>query len=131
MLSNLDVIKKLRRLEAGERVNVKHTKNGKFMNVSDILPLEAEATANPTGGTKSQGRSAGGTSDKMSKEDWAEKDRIKAMNIARAAALKQAVANLKVGTAAEAVLERAEEFLPFLLGESANTMRDDDKYYEG
>jgi len=122
---NTDIIKKLRRLEAGDKVDVKHTKNGKFWNVSDIVPLSEEEAVpyegNPTkkssGGTRSQGAGAGGTSDKMSKAEWAAKDRATKESIARAVALKVANDNTKVGSTANAIMKNAKEFLPYLLDE--------------
>jgi hypothetical protein len=111
---------------------VKHEKNGKFWNVSDIVALseeEAESASNPPkrGGTKSS-KSGGGkpnSSDSMSKAEWAEKDRITRLSIAKSASLKQAVANLKEGATANAVLKRAEEFLPYLLDLTEPATADD------
>jgi hypothetical protein len=72
---------------------------------------------NPTAGVRRQVATAGGTSDKMSKADWAAKDQATKESIARAVAVKLAVENTKVGTKVDAIINEAIQYLPFLMGE--------------
>jgi hypothetical protein len=122
--NNGNLVGALDEFGVGEDVNVVMEKKGKFWNIKDFKEM-TDADYEQVGGGGSKKRSTGGSgkgstgslakSDGMSKEEWAEKDRITRMSIAKSVALKEAVNNLKEGATAAAVLKRANEYLPYLL----------------
>lgn len=108
---NISLINVVKSLEQGERIDVKHVRagNGNW-KTSEIVRLAGAEAA----GTRS-GKKQANNNDQMTKEDWAEKNKIDALRIAKSVALKAAVDNTKVGSHPEVVLEHAHTFLPFLL----------------
>jgi len=126
--NNSELENKLSDFTVGEDVNVvmeQGKKNPKFWNIVDFKEVSEEeremaktpydpSASKKSGSSKGTG---GGGSDKMSKAEWAEKDRVKSLAIARAVALKAAVDNTKVGTTATAIFVMADSLLPYLLGE--------------
>jgi hypothetical protein len=91
---NQNIINKLRTLETGDKVDVKHVKNGRFWNITDIIPTNGDDPAPPqrTGNkTSTGGGKKRNSSDSMSKEEWAEKNRVDSVRIAKSVALKAAV----------------------------------------
>jgi hypothetical protein len=121
-----DYIEELRTTDQGTPIDVVHKKNGKFWDITEIKigdevvldpvvkKYEGGMTP-PNRGTKS-GSSGGGNSDKMSKEEWAAKDAKKSKEIAKSVALKAAVDNTAPDTDATTVIELAEIFEDYLLG---------------
>lgn len=112
---NQKVINIIRTLETGDKVDVVHVKNGRFWNITDIIALNGnEPTAPPKNmrgkGTKS-GTGKGG--DSMSKEEWAEKNRVDRLSIAKSVALKAAVEAGK--TTPKAAIKFADEIIPWLI----------------
>jgi hypothetical protein len=127
------VLAKLFALESGDKVDVKHAKTNTGWAITDIVPTtdEEEKPSYPkrkSGGTQSQGRSASGTSDAMSKAEWAAKNETDRIRIAKSVALKAAIAGVKIGTKPEAIVELAQAFMPFLTDDklplSVNTLDD-------
>ena len=123
----------------GDNVDVQMVQDGKFWNIAafnEIDPALVEQIAGQGnkydgGGGKPDGSpstgpsvrstaTAGpsGSSDKMSKAEWAEKDKQTKLAIARAVAIKLAMDNTKVGTKPDTVIEEAFAYLPYLLGET-------------
>jgi hypothetical protein len=120
-----EVLSKLFALEAGDKVDVVHKKMKGGWGIVDIKPITEDdvrsAGNNPTRGYKKKaasgtdGGSGNGKSDQMSKAEWAEKNRIDSIRIAKSVALKAAVENTKSGETAKNVLALADDFLPWLL----------------
>ena len=126
----------------GDVVNVKMVKDGKFWNIGSFSVPSPESVetakkngkyggiSNPqTAGGGSPATTSGGgapASDKMSKAEWAAKDRAKEESIARAVAIKLAMDNTKVGTNPAAVIAEAYSYLPYLLGETVGTTDTED-----
>lgn len=120
----------------GEMVNVQLTQKGKFWNITgfsapsddDIANEKAKIEERGGNPTRRPAQAAGGSTstskkaDGMSKAEWAEKNRVDALAIARAVALKAAVESLKEGSAAKAILKRADELLPFLTGDTGDPL---------
>jgi len=115
----------------GEIANFKFKKNGNYWDLVSVEEATEENLAyalNPTpsgsgsGAKKSTNTSS--SSDKMSKADWAKKDRDTKESIARAVAIKLAMDNTKQNTKANDLIAMAKEYLPFLLGEEVS--EDDD-----
>jgi hypothetical protein len=113
-----DLLESLEEFGPGELVNFKFTKNGNFYDLTELSEPDAEmlekidagefdAPKKTTGGTRKGGGST------MSKEEWAEKDRLTNIRIAKAVALKAAIDMGKKTT--KTILAQAEEFLPYLL----------------
>ena len=123
--NNNELINQLNDFSIGEEVNVmmeQNKKNKKFWNIvafKEMTDADREKLANPQrgGGTTHSSKGSAG-SDKMTKAEWAEKDRVKTIAIARAVALKAAVENLKEGAPAKAIMKRADELLPYLFEEN-------------
>lgn len=119
----------------GDNVDVQMVQDGKFWNIAGFAEIDPALVeqiankgntydggkkANPTGGSstnRSNPTTTGGGSDKMSKAEWAAKDRAKELSIARAVALKAAVDNTKIGASVESIVGLAKEFVPYLLDE--------------
>lgn len=110
----LPLLDELRELESGEKIAVKHQKNDKgYWEVVEIGEVEDDASKN-----SGAGRSSGNTGGRgLTKEEWAKKDADTQKRISRAVALKAAVDNTKIGTKPEALIEMAEELMPYLMGE--------------
>jgi hypothetical protein len=126
------MLAKLSEFGKGDVANFKYEQNGKFFDLIDIqVPDKALIDKIDSGEvdvpTKSQGGGKknsssngfnGSTNDKMSKAEWAEKDRLTNFRIAKAVALKAAVDNTKIGTNAETLIGLSEELIPWLLNTS-------------
>jgi hypothetical protein len=113
---NADILEELRGLEAGEKVAVKHTKNKQgYWTVSGL----GKVSENPSRPASGAGGSSGSSSkkkggDTMTKEEWAKKNEVDRIRIAKSVALKAAVENTKIGADPDAVLKVAIKFMPFL-----------------
>jgi hypothetical protein len=124
-----DAVEELRSTDAGTPVNIVHKQKPgtRFWDIIDIQigdeVAENPQTYAPTTGPSNAPARAGttGGNDKMTKEEWAAKDRLKAENIARSAALKQANANTEVGADVGTLITMAREMLPFLLGDEGKS----------
>ena len=110
----------------GDTANFKFVKNGNFYDLTEIVePTEenleyAAENSSPrksTGGkpASSGGGGGGAKAGTMSKGEWAEKDRLTNIRIAKAVAIKLACDNTKAGTNIDALIEMAEELVPWLL----------------
>lgn len=130
--NNTKVLEDLDEFGPGEVVNVKFKKSGDFFDIVAIeepteenleyAKREASDVSKSTGGAK---KSFGGKkSSGMSKEEWAEKDRLTNIRISKAVALKAAIDNTKVGTKAKTIMAMADELLPYLLNEKVPTKKD-------
>ena len=113
-----DLLDMLDEFGPGEMANFKFKKNGKFWDLQTIeAPTEEnlEYAANPTP-SSSPNSGVKKSSNGMSKEEWAEKDRLTKESIARAVAVKLAMDNTKMGTKPDVIIKEAVEYLPYLLG---------------
>ena len=126
-----ELVDMLNEFAPGEVVNFKHKKDGRgfwdLISIDTPTPEELDKAVNPPqdgppprrpatsgrGGSSGPKPKAGG----MSKAEWAAKDAATKESIARAVAIKLAMDNTKVGTKADALIDHAMEFLPFLMGE--------------
>lgn len=117
---NEEILGKLEGLEPGDAINVVHKKNkAGYWVVSDITEPKEESRPKSNSSPRSSG--AGGSSgsgkgkgDTMSKEEWAAKNEVDRIRIAKSVALKAAIEHSKAGTKAETVVALAQEFMPFL-----------------
>ena len=120
----------------GDVANFKYEKNGKFFDLTSIeIPdkalidkidsgdIDTDAKFRGGSGNKKSYGGSNGASDKMSKEEWAEKDRLTIIRIAKAVALKAAIDNSKVGTKPCDLMELADEFIPYLLDVGINDVK--------
>ena len=125
-INQTDLLEELDEFSPGELVNVKFKKNGNFYDVvgfeepdaeliQKIDSGEFETPAKKTTGGKGSTSGGGARNSSMSKEEWAEKDRLTNIRIAKAVALKAAVDNTKMGTDAKALMEFADKLLPYLM----------------
>lgn len=125
-LNDKKILRKLEDYAKGDVANFKYEKKGNFFNLVDITDPDPEYLAKidngevteprrQTGGSSYSGGSKKTSSGGLTKEEWAEKDRVKTLAIAKAVALKAAVDNTKIGTTAEALIEFAEQLIPWLL----------------
>ncbi len=116
---NSDLLAELKNLEAGEQYAIKHKKNAQgYWAVTGIG--EVEDKPRPSKPTSGRGGSSGSSSkksngDTMSKEEWAEKNRVDATRIAKSVALKIANENTKTGTKPATLIEMAAPLVPWLL----------------
>ena len=136
-----ELLAMLEEFAPGDVANFKFDTSGKFPELSTIeeptkenLEFAEEKVENPyqgrqkkttggTGGAKSGG--SGGGASAMSKGEWAEKDRLTNIRIAKAVALKAAIDNKKEGTALKTLIKMAEEIVPWLLDTDINGMGSD------
>jgi hypothetical protein len=116
---NASVIQQIKALEVGDKINVEHVKNGRFWNVSGITPCadEPDPTKSSSGGgmKRSGGRKSGnnGGGDTMSKEEWAEKNKVDRLSIAKSVALKAAI---EAGNTTPAkAIKFADAIIPWLI----------------
>ena len=131
-----ELLAMLEEFAPGDVANFKFDTSGKFPELTTIeeptkenLEFAEEKVENPyqgnqkktTGGTPSAGK-AGGGAGSMSKGEWAEKDRLTNIRIAKAVALKAAIDNKKEGTALKTLIKMAEEIVPWLLDTDINGM---------
>ena len=129
--NKMELIDMLNEFGPGDTANFKFVKNGNFYDLSEIAePTEenlkyAEEHSNPTKQTTGGKSGSGGSTTKssaMSKSEWAEKDRLTNIRIAKAVAIKLACDNTKVGTNMDALIDMAEELVPWLLDTDINSM---------
>lgn len=121
--NNGEFLKILSEFGSGDNVNFVMKKEGRFWNIDTISAATEEQVnkAKNAGATsydanpKATNYKAPAKSDKMTKEDWAEKDRITSLRIAKSVAIKLACDNSKVGTKPEALIYEAEKYVPWLL----------------
>lgn len=119
---NEKLIKQLADFGIGDNINVKMVQEGRFWNIDNfevaddsyVETVRKNAKKNPSKG-KEMAQSAGGGSSKMSKEEWAAKERRTKVGMSIHNAVAAASRLLKVGTKPEAVVEYAKELLPFLM----------------
>jgi len=135
--NNKRLLQQLAEFGKGDVANFKYEENGKFHDLVSIeIPDKAlidkidsgdiDTPAKSQGGGNQNSSYSGykqgtGTSNKMSKAEWAEKDRLTIIRIAKAVALKAAIDNTKIGTKAETVCAHAEEFLSYLMSTNIGT----------
>ena len=116
---NENIVGKAAALDVGDVVSVKLEKNtAGYWAVTNIEEATGEPAPNPRGSSSHPKPKAvsSGSSDKMSKSDWAAKDEITRASIARAVALKEANVNTKLNCSVDAIIEMAQKFEPYLLG---------------
>ena len=131
-----ELLAMLEEFAPGDVANFKFDTSGKFPELATIeeptkenLAYAEEKIKNPTsqkkttGGTKSEASGGGGGS--MSKGEWAEKDRLTNIRIAKAVAVKLACDNTKVGTDMGTLITMAEELIPWLLETDINHLGSD------
>jgi len=123
--NNSDLENKLNDFTVGEDVNVvmeQGKKNPKFWNIVDFKEVsedEREMAKTPYDPSSSGKKTGSGTSkrsggdDKMSKAEWAEKDRLTNIRIAKAVALKAAVDAGK--STPKAIMDMADKLIPYLM----------------
>jgi hypothetical protein len=126
--NNKKMLRQLEEFGKGDVANFRYEKNDRGYN--DLVAVETpnkeliakidsgEVTTfskGGGGGKSSSNVSNGGGSDKMSKAEWAEKDRLTNIRISKAVALKVAADNAKTGTIPTALITFAEELMPWLL----------------
>lgn len=106
----------------GDNVDVQMKKENKFWNINGFGEIDDELAQRIAGSggseykpKKNTGSSSTGTSSGLTKEEWAEKDRLTQIRIAKAVALKAAIDNTKVGTSFETLLSLADTLVPWLL----------------
>jgi len=125
--ANNDVLEnKLNDFTIGEDVNVvlkQGKKNKKFWNIVDFkevteeeremakTPYDPSSSGKKTGSGTS--KRSGGSEDKMTKAEWAEKDRLKSIAIAKAVGVKTAAMAGK--TTPKAVMDFSDKILSYLL----------------
>jgi hypothetical protein len=106
----------------GDVANFKFTQNGNFWDLKEIVePTEenleyASKEQGKPSGRASKATTGGKQSGGMSKEEWAEKDRLTNIRIAKAVALKAAVDVGKKTT--KTIIAMADELLPYLMDTS-------------
>ena len=129
-----DLLEMLDEFGPGDVANFKFVKDGKWPELSEIveptpddLDHAKEQAENGDsykkgggGGRKTSGGPSGGGG--MSKEEWAEKDRLTNIRIAKAVALKAAIDNRKEGTTLKTIIKLADEIVPWLLDTDINHM---------
>jgi len=129
-----EILAMLDEFAPGDVANFKFDTSGKFPELATIeeptkenLEYAEEQVANPTSQKKTTGGTGGGKSggSAMSKGEWAEKDRLTNIRIAKAVALKAAIDNRKEGTALKTIIKMAEEIVPWLLDTDINGMGSD------
>jgi hypothetical protein len=110
------VLNKCRTLQLGDKINIEHVKNGRFWNISDVVHLteqEAQNAENYSAPKNGAGTPRGKASGGLSKEEWAEKDRVTSLRIAKSVGAKLAVEAGK--KTVKTITTFAEEILPWLL----------------
>jgi hypothetical protein len=113
------VAEALQNVGAGDWIEIEQD-DTKYKNITKVSKCAEPAGGSPSGGggSNSGGGGAGGN-DRMSKAEWAEKDRKKEVSISRQSALKHAVAAMgdaKLTKAtAEAIEKLAHRFEAFLM----------------
>ena len=130
----------------GDNCNVKMKQNEKNPKFWDIIGFEEVSEAmlekvREGGGYKGGGNAGGGAKKsyfagkantgggaQMSKEEWAAKDAAREASIARSVALKAAIEFVggKAKMTEEKLIESAEKFMPFLLGDTSPFKEDGD-----
>jgi hypothetical protein len=130
---NEALISELKNLESGEKYAIKHKKNKQgYWTVSGIGEVDEDGgyqKSSPSRPVSGASGSGGSTSkkkggDTMSKEEWAAKNEVDRVRIAKSVALKAAVELAKAGTKAETVVALAQEFMPFLTNDQIETPLD-------
>jgi hypothetical protein len=127
-----EILAKLFALEAGDKVDVKHAKTNTGWAITDIVPTtdEEEVPTRRKSSGAAGGKSTGGSSkgDQMSKAEWAAKNEVDRIRIAKSVALKAAIQGVKIGSKAETIVALADAFMPFLTDDklplSVNTLDD-------
>ena len=132
--NNKSLLRQLSEFGKGDVANFKYEENGKYHDLISIeIPDKALIDKIDSGEVNTSAKSQGGSgkktysggsntsSDKMSKAEWAEKDRLTIIRIAKAVALKAAIDNTKVGTKPCDLMEMADEFLPYLMDMDLST----------
>lgn len=117
------MLRKLEEFGKGDVANFVYEKNGTYFDLVDIREPEAEylskidngevETGKPKKKYEKQTAKSTGNSNSMSKEEWAEKDRLTNIRIAKAVALKAAIDAGK--KTVKTIIPFAEELLPWLL----------------
>ena len=127
--NNKKILQQLAEFGKGDVANFKYEENGKFHDlvtievpskelISKIDTGEVSTASKGGGGGKRSSNVSNTGSDKMSKGEWAEKDRLTIIRIAKAVALKAAVDNTKLGITPSALISMAEELIPWLMDTS-------------
>lgn len=114
---NEELLGKLEELEAGEKYAILHKKNDQgYWTVSGVGEVSEDKPSGPPKNMRGKGTKSGTGKggDTMSKEEWAAKNEVDRIRIAKSVALKAAVENTKVGHNPEGVVEMAQAFMPFL-----------------
>jgi len=135
-----ELLAMLEEFAPGDVANFKFDTSGKFPELTTIeeptrenLAYAEEKVENPQRGGSYQKKTTGGNSNaggkttggSLSKAEWAEKDRLTNIRIAKAVALKAAIDNKKEGTALKTLIKMAEEIVPWLLDTDINGMGSD------
>jgi hypothetical protein len=109
------VAEALQGVGAGDWIEIEQD-DTKYKNITSV-----KKCAEPAGGAPAGGGNSGGGNDRMSKAEWAEKDRKKEISISRQSALKHAVAAVANGDAkltkasADSIEKLALRFVAFLM----------------
>ena len=123
--NNKKVLSQLEEFGIGDVANFKYEKNKNFFDLVSIeVPTKELIKSIDEGDFKTKSKAGGGgkkssnasTNDSnMSKAEWAEKDRLTNIRIAKAVALKAAIDNSKIGTKVDELLDVATTLIPWLL----------------
>lgn len=113
---NKELLGKLEALEPGEKYAIRHKKNQQgYWTVTDVdAEVSVDAPKYRTGGKPSGSSTKKRNGDSMTKEEWAAKNEVDRIRIAKSVALKAAVKNTKVGHNPEEIVKMAQAFMPFL-----------------